>query len=897
MTVSAPIPSSHPITLQIEGMTCAHCTSRIEEVLNDLPFVETVDEVSLDTHSAIIALREPLSDPLRERLTESVEDAGFDLLAIHDTQEGTIPTAGVTTQRHDAPDVRDPVDETVESAPPEPPSLSSRNLLASTRIELDVRGMTCASCVARVERALDDVPGTHEVVVNYATERATVVAAEELPGGEDAFLETLENAVESAGYEVASSRILRPGASTTSSHTAPSSSTTSSSVTARHQAAAHAWRRRFLFGLVALPPILLLQMGPMWFDALATLTTAQTLVHHGVVAYLTLMILVVSGRPFFEGAWSALRHKSANMDTLVALGAGVAFLYSLGVTINLAIQGPASHAAHVYYDGAAMIVTLIGLGKWLEVMARGAASASLEALMTLSASHATVWDGAGSWVERPVNEVKPGDRIAIKPGEKVPLDATILEGQADVNEAMLTGESVPVTRKVGDAIMAATINVDGYLEARVERAAGDTVIAGILREVEQTMASKADIQRLADKVSSIFVPIILLVALLTLIAWMVIANAPFSEAISPAIAVLVVACPCALGLATPTALMVGSSRGAKSGILIREANALEMASRMDAILFDKTGTLTSGKMRVVEILDFRTSEPSSSHTILALAARLEAGSEHPLAAAVLARATEDGVEPSPGNLRNFKVIAGHGVEASLGDTRYRLGKPGWLATRPDGPHADRIDALRQQARTTILLADEHDVIGAITLEDSPREEAREAVERLQKRGVQVWMVTGDDTGVATAMAEKLGIASEHVKSQVLPSQKAEILRGLQEQGMVVGMVGDGINDAPALAQADLGIAMGSGTDVAMETASMVLVSHNLNQVVEAVFLAQATYAKIRQNLFWAFLYNTVLVPVAALGFLMPALAAGAMALSSVSVVSNSLLLRSKRLDR
>ncbi len=746
---------------------------------------------------------------------------------------------------------------------------------SSSQIVLEVRGMTCASCVARVERALQDTVGVSQAVVNYATERATIQSEPDHDNLEDALIA----AVESAGYEA----FIKAPENTSSRYIEPSQPT--ERVTDRLEHQASQWRRRFLFGLGLLPAIMLLQMGPMWFDIMLTgKALTGSLV---VTGYLTGVVLWISGRPFFEGAWRGLRHGRANMDTLVALGAGVAFLYSVYVTFD------ASAHTHVYHDGAAMIVTLIGLGKWLEVRARGAASASMEALLGLAAKRARVWRDGG-WTEIAVEHVQPGDRLSIKPGETIPVDARITEGTSDINEAMLTGESVPVTRGPGDEIMAATLNVDGHLEAEARRVGQETALARIMQEVERAQQSKADIQRLADRVSAIFVPVILLIALGTLAVWWGVMGASFAEAIAPAIAVLVVACPCALGLATPTALMVGSSRGARQGVLIREANALERASKLDAILFDKTGTLTTGAMQVTDVMSLVLER--SETDVLHMTAALEQGSEHPIAAAVLEHAREVGLDTQNKKPKEFKAVPGHGVQAKVDATRYTLGKPSWVLDElyPDTDRV-RIDALRDEGKTVIVLADDERVLGAIAVTDGVRDHARATVEALEKQGVEVWLVTGDDERVAEQVAGQVGISPTHTRSQVLPGGKAEIVRELQEKGLVVAMVGDGINDAPALTQADLGIAMGSGADVAMEAADITLVGHDIEHVLWATQLARSTYGTIRQNLFWAFAYNVVLVPIAAAGLLVPAMAAGAMALSSVTVVSNSLRLRRKKL--
>lgn len=863
---------SHHAQIQIEGMTCGHCTSRVHDMLGELPSVSHV-EVNLDAHLALIELTSPLNTTHETTLTEAVEDAGFDVIAI---TSGAPTSTSQPIAEAPEPDITAPV----------PFPTPSEDM---PQVILEVRGMTCASCVARVERALQGAPGVASAVVNYATERATVIPRPEEFHDDKDLTVTLKSAIESAGYTLASSHITRPGDAQGSPHQTSASHLTPESdrITTRLAHQADAWARRFGFGFVILPAIMLLQMGPMWFDIhLSGALKVGSLV---AVGYLTAVTLAVTGRPFFEGAWRGLRHGSANMDTLVALGAGVAFGYSLVVTIMGALG--VQEIAHVYYDGAAMIVTLISLGKWLEVRARGVASASMEALLELSASTASVWRGGG-WQQVEVGRVEVGDRIALRPGEKVPVDARVLEGTSDVDESMLTGESVPVTRGPGDELMAATLNVDGYMEAEAIRVGAHTALAHIINEVERAQQSKADIQRLADRISAIFVPVILVIALATAMVWWFGIGASFAEAIEPAIAVLVVACPCALGLATPTALMVGSARGARHGVLIREANALEQASRLDALIFDKTGTLTTGEMRVTHVItcDDRVDEAR----VLALASALEHGSEHPIARAICAHSSEDERDVSDINLLHFKSIAGHGVEAHIDGVRTMLGKPSWVLDElhPDSQR-EAIDELRAQAKTVIVLATEQGVLGAIAVADSARPGAREVIEALRTQGIEVWMVTGDDDHVARAIAHEVGIFEAHIQSQVLPGQKAEFIRTLQAQDKIVGMVGDGINDAPALTQADLGIAMGSGADVAMEAADMTLVGHDIRHVLFATNLARATYHTIRQNLFWAFAYNAVLIPVAAAGLLVPAMAAGAMALSSVTVVSNSLRLRSK----
>jgi Cu+-exporting ATPase len=530
-----------------------------------------------------------------------------------------------------------------------------------------------------------------------------------------------------------------------------------------------------------------------------------------------------------------------------------------------------------------MIVTLIAVGKWLEARAKGQAGAELEGLLDLAPRDAQVRRG-DQWVEVPVRDLEQGDVVRVRPGEKIPADGEVVDGVSAVDTSMVTGESVPVTKRAGDEVIGGTINKDGSLQVRVARTGAESTLQQIIRQVEEAQASKADIQRLADKVSSIFVPVIIVVAIATFVVWWV-STGSLGTAILPAVAVLIVACPCALGLATPTAMMVGSAWAAKHGVLIREAQALERAKSLDAIIFDKTGTLTTGSMSVTEVVAY-----ADEHDVLVGAATLEEASEHPLAAAIVGELKSRGAQLA--QLEDFENVAGNGVTGTIGGASWRVGKPGWieLSNQP----ADDATRLMNTGATCVAIERNGEVVGLIALRDEPKEAAERVVGKLAKRGVEVWMITGDNEATAKVVAERLHIAAEHLRAGVLPGDKAQVVNDLKAQGKVVAMVGDGVNDAPALAAADLGIALGSGTDVAMQTADITLVSDELEAVLRAINISQATFRKIRQNLFWAFVYNTALVPVAALGLLQPAFAAGAMALSSVSVVTNSLLLRRHR---
>lgn len=848
------------LQIDIDGMTCGHCVSRVNAALGELAEVDAV-VVELARDRASVRLRDGADSPeLREELTDAIEFSGFDVMGIQELD--ALPTL---IEEEPEPELVESVRSIEEEAGP---------VIAHGAITIDVRGMTCASCVARVERALEHVDGVSEVVVNYATEVATISPVGE-PSSELA--EALADAVRGAGYEVAGidwGAPQRPA----ESHRVERRDSPSQ----RRLAEAKEWLQRWGVGALLLPVIMMMQMGPGLFGV--SLEPGVDAMRVGVLAYLTLLVLGYTGRPFFKGAWASAKHGSASMDTLVALGAGVAFVYSFGVWV----AGFWGMTGAIYFESAAMIVTLIGVGKWLESRARGKAGDAIEALLELGAATARVRRGE-HFEEIPVANVQVGDVFDVRPGEVVPVDGVVLEGSADVDESMLTGEPVPIRRGVGDEVIGATIDTDGVLLVRATRVGAQTALARIVAEVERAQTSKADIQRLADRVSAVFVPVILVIALLTLLAWGLAGD--WAAGVTASIAVLVVACPCALGLATPTALMVGTGRGAGRGILIREANALERASRLDVIVFDKTGTLTEGKMGVAEVV-VAASASAARVELERVAAALERGSEHPIGVAI-ASLTEDDAR-----VDDFRAHAGAGVSARVDGVEYRIGKPSWIleSARIDDELRVEIERCYDDALTVVLLANSEAVLAAFALQDELKQEARQVVGALQKRGVQVWMITGDNAATAARVAQLVGIDPEHVRAQVVPSQKSEAIRELRADGArVVAMVGDGINDAPALAEADLGIAMGSGAHVAMEAADITLVRSDLEGVNEAVMLAQATYRKIRQNLFWAFIYNVLLVPAAASGVLLPMMAAGAMAMSSVSVVSNSLLLAKKRL--
>ncbi|MCY4539300.1 MAG: copper-translocating P-type ATPase, partial [Chloroflexi bacterium] len=600
-------------------------------------------------------------------------------------------------------------------------------------------------------------------------------------------------------------------------------------------------------------------------------------------------VVLVLGRQYLRGAIKSLRNGSANMDVLVAMGSLAAYVYGLIVLLGLLFDFSDRVGKSDYFESAAVILTLITLGKLLEARAKGRTSAAIKKLIGLAPKTATLLKNG---VEQAIaiDEVLPGDLIVVKPGERIPVDAIVNEGRSTVDESMLSGESMPVNKTTGDEVIAGTVNQQGRLIAEAQRVGKDTVLGQIIRLVEAAQASKAPIQAVADRVAAYFVPAVIVLALLTFLGWLAAGGADLPTAILNMIAVLVIACPCALGLATPTAIMVGAGRGAETGILFRNSESLERTKGLSAILLDKTGTITAGQPSVTDVIAL---PGGDAHAVLQFAASAEAGSEHPLAAAVLAKAETEAIAPLP--LDSFEALPGRGVQASIAGHNVVVGNAKLM--RENGVDTSALDEdisrLTRQARTVALVAVDGDMIGALGIGDPLKHSSRQAIAALKARGLEVAMITGDNQGTAQAIAQEVGIT--RVYADVLPAEKAAVVKKLQDQGERVGMVGDGINDAPALASADVGFAIGTGTDIAIEASDVTLVSGDLTAVVAALDLSRRTMRTIYQNLFWAFIYNIVLIPVAMLGGLLPMFAAAAMAFSSVFVVSNSLRLRGARL--
>ena len=752
--------------------------------------------------------------------------------------------------------------------------------LRSAKIELALNGMHCASCAARIEKALAAAPGVSEAAVNFATSRATVRFDSGLAG-----VDALYDVVRALGYEA--QPVSDAAAAGESSHAAEEQ---------RRQEDYARQRRRFVVALMLTVPVAVLAMAGHLVPALAPLLDVPA--RPWIELALTTPVLFWAGREFYSGAWAAARHRAADMNTLVAIGTFSAYLYSLTATVapQLLHQAGGGQAVGVYYEVAAIIVTLILMGRLLEARARSRAGGAIRALMDLAPKLARV-ERDGVERDLPVAEVRVGDVVLVRPGEKVPVDGVILDGRSTVDESMLTGEPLPVSKQAGDPVIGATLNKSGAFRMRAARIGRDTVLQQIIRLVQEAQGSKAPIQRLADLVSGYFVPIVMSLAIATFVVWFNLAPQEnrLAMALITFVSVLIIACPCALGLATPTAIMVGTGRGAQSGVLIKGGEALETAHRLTTVVLDKTGTLTRGAPAVTDVAAVGIDETE----LLRLCAGAEGGSEHPLGEAIVRAAAERGLARPPAEA--FEALAGRGVRARVAGREILVGTARLLGER--GIVVDEAMAQRfaDAGKTPVFVAVDGRAAGLLAIADPVKEGAQRAVARLQALGLEVVMLTGDQRRTAEAVAREVGV--DRVLAEVLPDGKAEEIRRLRSEGKVVAMVGDGINDAPALAAADVGIAMGNGTDVAMEAAAITLVRGDLDGVAASIALSKATMRTIRQNLFFAFFYNVLGIPLAAGVFypltgwlLSPVFASLAMALSSVSVVTNALRLRGFRME-
>jgi Cu+-exporting ATPase len=716
--------------------------------------------------------------------------------------------------------------------------------------------MTCANCVQNVERALRKVDGVLRVNVNLASEKASVEYVPSVVG-----LDAIKRAIEDAGYGV----IL------------VDDEMQAEDVEARaREEEIRRQRHLLIVGLIFTIPTFVLSMG-MDLHLLPHLDWGK----YALLALATPVQFYV-GRQFYRGTWKSLKQRSAGMDTLIAMGSSAAYFYSLAATFLI--------SGHVYYETAALIITLIILGKYLEAKAKGRTSEAMKRLLGLRAKTARVIRD-GQEMDVPVQEVSVGDLVVVRPGEKIPVDGALVEGRSSVDESMITGESLPVAKEVGDEVIGATINKTGSFKFQATKVGKDTVLAQIVRLVEQAQGSKAPVQRLADRVAGVFVPAVIGIAVFTFLAWFLLGGASLERSLINMVAVLVIACPCALGLATPTAVMVGTGKGAERGILIKSGESLERAGTLDTVVLDKTGTITAGHPRVTDVVALGT---ITEDEVLRLAASAEKGSEHPLGEAIVEAAAAQGLVLE--QAQDFEAVAGQGIVVSLRGKKVLLGNRTLMQNHAVGlgPAEEEVDRLQSEGKTTMLLALDGQVAGIIAVADTVKEGSMEAVARLHDMGLQVVMLSGDNLRTAQAIADQVGI--DRVLAEVLPEDKARQVKKLQDEGHVVAMVGDGINDAPALAQADIGMAIGTGTDVAIEVGDIVLMRGDLRGVPQAIQLSRKTMGTIKGNLFWAFAYNTAGIPIAALGILVPWMAAAAMAFSSIFVVSSSLRLRGVKLS-
>jgi len=724
------------------------------------------------------------------------------------------------------------------------------------KVQLRLKGMSCAACAMAIEKALNELEGVYKATVNFAAERAIVEYDSSATSIKD-----MIKAVENIGYEA---------------ELVNDASYSYDADRDEHEKEINQKRNMLILGILLSAPLVLNMileafkvevhffMNPWFQFALAT------------------PVQIVVGFPYYKGAYHALKGRNANMDVLVTMGTTAAYVYSIFTGFFL--------HSDMYFEASAVVMTLVTLGKYLEAVAKGKTSDTIKKLMNLQPKTARVIRN-GQELDISIEEVDVNDILIVRPGERIPVDGIIIDGISSIDESMLTGESIPVDKKAGDEVIAGTVNKYGTFRFKATKVGRETTLAQIIRMVEEAQGSKAPIQRLADRIASIFVPAVLIIAAITFVGWLIAAG-NITDALIPAVSVLVIACPCALGLATPTSIMVGTGKGAEMGILIKGGEHLERAHKIDTVVLDKTGTITKGQPEVTDIISFKSDEAQ----LLRCAAIAEKNSEHPLALAIVKKARENGMDLYDPDY--FEAVPGFGVKVIVSGKEYYVGNRALLKENniDISNIENNIVAFEQEGKTAMLIASGREIMGIIAVADTIKEHSQEAIAQLKGMNIDVYMITGDNKRTAQAIARQVGISDAHIMAEVLPMDKAERINELKKQGKFVAMVGDGINDAPALAAADVGIAIGTGTDIAVEAANIILMRDDLRGIPAAIKLSRATMRNIKQNLFWAFVYNTIGIPFAAFGFLSPVISGAAMAFSSVSVVMNALRLRKFKAD-
>ncbi|MFA6422062.1 MAG: heavy metal translocating P-type ATPase [Candidatus Buchananbacteria bacterium] len=891
------------IKLKIEGMHCQSCEKIIKMNVEELPGIENAsfnfkdgngqikfDSDLTDTNSIIKKIKaagyqsQIISEEDSPSLSLTPEEDQTSHKISHDDSEnndlfrikmeiigaGAEKLAKALTQTIEATSGSNKSKEIVTT----PDTIAQETIFQGQKqVNLSLYGMHCSSCASLIEKQLKKVPGVKTANVNFSAEKARVIFDSSQAKAED-FLK----AISQAGYKAEEIKKSNPEADKQ-----------------KQQKEIKSLKTKFFWALGLSLPMFYF----MLIDFMPWLPGNLFKPYFGIISLiLTIPVQFIIGAGYYKGFWSALRMKTFNMDSLIAIGTSTAFIYSLWQFISYAIFNNSIiglgglKIPDLYFETSAFLITFVVLGKWLETKAKGGTSDAIRKLMGLQAKTAKVIrDGQEKDIN--IEEVTSGDIIVVRPGEKIPVDGVITKGSSAIDESMLTGESIPVEKKVGDTVFGSTINKNGSFEFKATKVGAETALAQIIKLVEEAQGSKAPIEGLTDKISSKFVPAVILIAIATFLIWYFGFGAGLTFSLMAFTAVIVIACPCALGLATPTAIMVGTGKGAQNGILIKGGEPLQAAGKINAIVFDKTGTLTKGMPEVTDVVSLSSSDEED---IIAIASGLEKRSEHSLAEAIIKYAQEESIEIP--NVENFKAVPGYGIEGDIGGKKYFFGNRKLIfeiANLELGNAERKLKKLEETGKTAMILSSGSEILGIIGVADVLKESAFETIKELQKRKMEVYMLTGDNATTAKAIASQLGISN--VIAEVLPQDKEKEVKKLQEMGKKVAMVGDGINDAPALAQAELGIAMGSGTDVAMETGGIVIIRNDLRSIIEAIDLSKATISKIKQNLFFALFYNVIGIPIAARAFVMfgiilkPELAGLAMALSSISVVSNSLLLK------